>query len=118
MSIRPLDLQVNINSTVELSKTEGAKLARVESDQRFLDDKLNKIYESADKRITEMSNSEPTSKTDNEKVNEHLDSSYKKKKKKEKHQMYKKSNKHKDQFQLNSIDSEESLDSKRIDFLV
>ena len=112
MSIKPLDLQVNVNSTIELSKTEGAKLARLDSDQRYLDEKLNKQYESASRRITEMSNSEASSKTDNERINNHLDDSNKKQ------QKHKKNKKQKDQIQSTFMDTKENLKSKRVDFLV
>ena len=115
MSVKPLDLQVNINSTIELSKVEGAKLARWDGEQRSLDEKLNKQYETGNKRVTEMSDSEASNKTNNEEIDNHLANSSRKKNKEQK---YRKNKKRKDQIQSGFTDSHRDPSRHKIDLLV
>ena len=114
MSVKPIDLQVNINSTLELSKLEGAKLAKLENDQRFLDDKLNKQYENAEKRVNKINDLESASKKENEIIRNYADDSGGKPKKQRK-----KFKDNENQNQPEPLDTENRpANSKRIDFLV
>ena len=116
MSIKPIDLQVNMNSTLELSKSEGAKLAKLENDQRFLDDKLNKQYDNAEKRVNQINDLEAASKKENEMIRQYPDSSAGGKQKQRKKP---KDKENKDQARPAPSDTEkEPANPKRIDFLV
>ena len=51
MSVRPLDLQVNVNSTLQLFQKEGLRISRIETEQKLALNKQNQDYHKTDKKV-------------------------------------------------------------------
>lgn len=54
MSLKPIDLQVNINSTIAMSQREGARLAIINHEKRDMEHKIHEQHKNIDEKVSQM----------------------------------------------------------------
>ena len=74
MPVRPLDIQVNVNSTMPLSQRESSRLSQMSAAQMEMIDKQNKDHLKSDNRVNTFEKLEKSSKFKNDKVDPNQDS--------------------------------------------
>ena len=77
MPVRPLDIQVNVNSTVHLSQREISRLSQIAAAQMEMIDKQNKDNLKSDNRVNAFEKTEKPGKLKNDKVDPNQNSSQK-----------------------------------------
>ncbi len=68
MSVRPLDLQINVNSTLSLAQKEGLKTSQFETRQFLMADKQAQDQQKSDGRVNFIEESEKSRKVHDHKV--------------------------------------------------
>ncbi len=54
MPVRPLDLQVNINSVLKVSSHEGSRISRIEAEHRAMDQKLVEQHIKSGRQVNQL----------------------------------------------------------------